>query len=115
MQASDASDASKIRVTSSGKVEVVSVDEISSLKAAGDYVEIRLDNGKQILHHATLSQMEKSLPATFLRVHRSYLVNSSKIKTLTRETSGVGTLTLANESTAPVSRRIMPRVRDLLI
>lgn len=115
MQASDTPEDSKIHVNSAGKVEIVSVDEISSLKAAGDYVEIKLDNGKEILHHATLRQMEESLPATFLRVHRSYLVNSSKIKTLTRETSGVGTLTLANESTAPVSRRIMPRVRDLLI
>ena len=114
-QANARAEDNKIHVNSTGKVEIVSVDEISSLKAAGDYVEIKLDSGKEILHHATLRQMEESLPATFLRVHRSYLVNSNKIKTLTRETSGVGTLTLANESTAPVSRRIMPRVRDLLV
>lgn len=106
--------ARQLRVKSAGKVEVVNIDEIACLKAAGDYVEIKLDSGKELLHLATLRQMEESLPPTFLRVHRSYLVKSDKIRSLVRETTGVGTLTLANETTVPVSRRIMPRVRDVL-
>lgn len=62
----------------------------------------------------SLSEMEDTLPATFLRVHRSHLINVMFVKSLNREPSGTGTLTLVEGSDIPVSRRVMPSVRQAL-
>ena len=104
-----------IHVRSAGKVEVVAVDELSHCSGAGDYVELCLHDGSSLLHQSTLNELEEDLPAEFVRVHRSHIVNSSRVKSLSRESSGVGRLVMTSGATVPVSRRIMPRVRDALV
>ena len=99
---------------SAGKVNLVPVNDIAYLKGAGDYVELNLVNGVQVLHYDSLNDLEKSLPTTFLRIHRSYIVNTTLIQSLERSSSGVGTLKLSNNDEVPVSRRIMPKVRKEL-
>jgi len=105
---------SHLKISGAGKIDVVRTDEIAHCKGAGDYVEIWLKDGREILHSGSLAQLEENLPATFLRVHRSYLVNTNFIQSLTRENSGVGQLLLTTNSEIPVSRRIMPMVRNAL-
>ncbi|NNE42253.1 MAG: hypothetical protein HKN14_15195 [Marinicaulis sp.] len=104
----------QISVSSAGKLDFVQVDEIAHCKGAGDYVEISMRDGREILHNGSLAQLEEQLPAVFLRVHRSYLVNTNFVKTLRRENNGVGILQLTTETEIPVSRRIMPKVRSAL-
>ena len=107
-------DGEELRIASAGKVEIVSTSKIALMRSADDYVEIVMDDDKKYLHNSSLAQMERDLPAAFLRVHRSYLVNTDMISSLEREKSGVGRLYLKNGAQAPVSRRIMPRVRDAI-
>lgn len=104
----------RLKIPRAGKTEFIAANEIVYCKGAGDYVEIALSDGSRILHLATLQDMESELPETFLRVHRSYLVNTNHVRSLTREASGVGVLTLGNGETAPVSRRILPNIRSAL-
>lgn len=101
-------------VKSAGKILRLDSREIAFISAAGDYAEVTMMNGETHLHHATLSDLEASLPSHFLRVHRSYLVNSKIIARLERNASGTGKLSLTTDHTVPVSRRIMPRVRAAL-
>jgi len=107
----------KLKLNSAGKVELLDTNLISFCKADGDYVEIHLlDNQKQ-LYSGSLKSLEKELPSTFLRVHRSYLVNIDFIKTLkttNNSSSGIGKILLENGSEIPVSRRIMPMVRKVV-
>jgi len=103
-----------IDVGGAGSVEKVLVCDIVFCKGAGDYVELVLTSGKSVLHSERLNELEKNLPSLFLRVHRSYLVNTTTIKALQRKPSGVGELALSNGESVPVSRRIMPSVRDKL-
>jgi len=77
-------------------------------------VEIALANGACHLHLAKLHELESDLPQTFLRVHRSYIVNTAHVRTLTREANGVGALAMSNGESVPVSRRILPNVRNAL-
>ena len=91
------------------------VRDLSHCSGAGDYVELCLQDGKSLLHQSTLNELESELPAEFVRVHRSHIVNTSQIGSLSREPSGVGRLLMANGATVPVSRRIMPKVRDALV
>lgn len=103
-----------IKVSGAGKIDVVASDDIAHCKGAGDYVEICLRDGREILHNGSLTQLESELPESFLRVHRSYLVNTSFVRSLIRESSGVGRLLLTTDREVPVSRRIMPKVRSAL-
>lgn len=103
-----------IRVNSAGAVTVVYTTHIAFCKGADDYVELQLSDGRVILHNGALLDLEKVLPANFLRVHRSYIVNTGYVEKLTREATGVGMLALTNGAKVPVSRRIMPIVRSAL-
>ncbi|GJL92966.1 MAG: hypothetical protein DHS20C04_26250 [Hyphococcus sp.] len=104
----------RMTIHNAGKTEIIAASDIIYCKGAGDYVEIVLSSGARHLHLAKLHELESELPQTFLRVHRSYIVNTSFVRSLTREANGVGALTLNNGETVPVSRRILPNVRNAL-
>ena len=112
LEQSDASDF--ISVTRAGNVEQVPICDIVYCKGAGDYVELVLTGGASLLHSERLTDLEKTLPSMFLRVHRSYIVNTMAIRSLERKSSGVGELKLNNDHVVPVSRRVMPSVRQKL-
>ncbi len=101
-----------IQVKSAGKTEIISISDLMYCQGAGDYVELVLRSGKNMLHSDKLVDMEASLPTTFVRVHRSYIVNTAEVRSIERKDSGTGLLTLANGESIPVSRRIMPSVRE---
>jgi len=113
-QARQKSAPDQIQLVSSGRVDYVSTDSIVQLKGAGDYVEVHFESGTTSLYTGGLTQLEADLPPTFLRVHRSHIVNTAFVSALERDVSGVGRLMLSNGTEAPVSRRIMPKVRSAL-
>ncbi|MBI1392705.1 MAG: hypothetical protein GC152_08195 [Alphaproteobacteria bacterium] len=113
-RAKEAREPLTVKVATQGGVEFIPTSEISHVSGAGDYVEIHLLDGRQRLHNATLSKLEAELPATFLRVHRSHIVNADHVRSLSREASGVGSLELSTGASVPVSRRVMPAVRGAL-
>ncbi len=114
-QARESAAPSPVRVVDGSRVTLLPADRIIRCQGAGDYVEIFLEDGALLLHSGSLNELEESLPETFLRVHRSHIVNSACIASLEREEGGTGTLTLQDGSEAPVSRRIMPRVKSRLL
>jgi len=111
---------SKIKIISTGNIEIIASDQVVFCKAAGDYVELNLKDHQQRLFTGSLKELESSLPKTFLRVHRSYLVNVEFIRSLNSkssqqvEASGAGFLQLHDSMEVPVSRRIMPTVRNYI-
>jgi protein-S-isoprenylcysteine O-methyltransferase Ste14 len=103
-----------LNVPGTGRVQTVRVDDLVRIQGAGDYVELHLEDGSELLHSATLNEIDADLPSHFLRVHRSHLVNTRCIERLDRNDTGTGILHLNNGQTVPVSRRIMPGVRRAL-
>ncbi|MEZ5455537.1 MAG: LytTR family DNA-binding domain-containing protein [Lysobacteraceae bacterium] len=103
-----------LTVPGTGQLRQIAVDRIVRIQGAGDYVELHLDDGSQVLHTATLNELDAELPPNFLRVHRSHLVNTRHIDRLERSEGGTGTLHLRQGQTVPVSRRVMPGVRRAL-
>lgn len=104
----------QIELVSAGRTDYIASDRIAQLKAAGDYVEVHFESGQTALYTGSLSGLEASLPPTFLRVHRSHIVNTSFVSALERDASGVGRLILSNGMDVPISRRILPKVRSAL-
>lgn len=113
-QARQKSAPEQIQLVSAGRVDYIATDTITQFKGAGDYVEVHFEDGRTSLYTSGLTQLESQLPPAFLRVHRSHIVNTAFVSALERDASGVGKLVLSNGSEAPVSRRIMPKVRSAL-
>ncbi|MEQ8423517.1 MAG: LytTR family DNA-binding domain-containing protein [Cyclobacteriaceae bacterium] len=66
-----------------GETEFIPLAQISHLSASGSYVEIYSDNGKTVVT-GTLKEYESQLPAPrFIRIHRSFIVNADRVKSLT--------------------------------
>lgn len=80
--------------------------EIVAISSAGNYVEVLLADGRRPLTRMTLAQAEAALAESgFVRVHRSWLVNAARVRSLTPEGSGDYALELEGGVTAPLSRR----------
>ena len=70
-----------ISVKADYKVSLVRIADIVYLESEGEYVRMHLADGSTITTLFRLKNMEAALPAdTFMRVHRSYIVNLRCIK-----------------------------------
>lgn len=82
------------------------VDDILAVQSAGNYAEFLLADGRRPLMRGALTSLEARLaPSGFVRTHRSWLVNRSRIVGLRPEGSGDFTVELAGGLEAPLSRR----------
>ena len=77
----EASDHDQLQVLVSGGVEFIKKRDIIYMKASRNYTEIYLKNGRQLIASKTLSYFEELMDhASFVRSHRSYLVNIKEIR-----------------------------------
>ncbi|HKV42356.1 MAG TPA: LytTR family transcriptional regulator DNA-binding domain-containing protein [Blastocatellia bacterium] len=72
----------RLPIKSRGRITFMSVEEIDWIEAADNYVQIHSGRQSHLLH-ATLNSLESKLDSGhFLRIHRSTIVNISRIKEL---------------------------------
>lgn len=72
----------RLAVRSAGKTVFVDVGDIDWIEAAENYVQLHSGRAEHLLH-VTMNALERSLdPDTFLRIHRSVIVNVHRIKEL---------------------------------
>jgi len=95
-------------VRSNRQTANVRFDELLYLESLGDYIEFHLENGSRISSKEKISHMENELPDGFLRIHRSFIVNRSKISSFSREFVVVG------EKELPISRSYKQKVLSKL-
>jgi hypothetical protein len=87
------------------KITRVSLSDILAVTSAGNYVEFVLSDGRRLMMRSPLSALERTLGGRgFLRTHRSWLVNATRMTALTPEGSGDYTVELETLR-APLSRR----------
>ena len=74
-----------ISVKADYKTQLVKISDIVYLESAGEYVRLHIEGSNSITTLFRLKNMETSLPAdSFLRVHRSYIVNLKRISSYTK-------------------------------
>ena len=84
-------------IRDSNVVRRLKVSDILYMEARGDYVRINVSDQTYSIHSSLKSVEEKLSKNTFLRVHRSFIINVSKIDTIEG-----GTL-IVNRNIVPVS------------
>lgn len=93
----------KSRIKLVGK-KIVDTDSIVYLKADANYTEVHMNDGEKIIVSKTLKELEKRfLLYPFFRVHKSYLVNMNKVKSI--QLNGGAKAKLTNNTFAEISRR----------
>lgn len=72
-------------VKSEGKIVKIRIADILYVESANEYIRINLDNKEVVTTLKRLKEFEEELPGErFLRVHRSFIVNTGKIKAVER-------------------------------
>jgi two-component system, LytTR family, response regulator len=72
----------RLIVKSSGRVFFVRAEDIDWVEAAGNYVKIHTKNEGHLLRESMKNMEAKLDPKTFVRIHRSAIVNIDRIKEL---------------------------------
>jgi two-component system, LytTR family, response regulator len=104
----------RLAVRSAGKTVFVDVDELDWAQGAENYVELHAGRVKHLLH-ATMNTLERSLdPEKFLRIHRSIIVNISRIRDLQPSVHGEYSVTLRDGTRLQSGRTYSARLRVLV-
>lgn len=98
-----------------GKMELLAIDKICSLKAEGHYCEVTTANDQTLLHDKSLDKLLAILPRHFYRIHRSYAVSLDYAKAIEVKEGSKYWLVLRNEQRLPIGRTKVNELRERLL
>jgi hypothetical protein len=94
-------------VRSDRKNVKILLEEILFIESLSDYVKINLKDNT-VITKEKISNIEEKLTLPFLRIHRSFIVNTDKITSISAESIELG------ETKLPVSRTYKKEVQQLI-
>ncbi|GLX77233.1 hypothetical protein tinsulaeT_05730 [Thalassotalea insulae] len=110
---SNASVANCFRVITASGSRKVEYQDVSFIKAAGNFMELHLRTGEELLHRSTMKKLTELLDEDeFYRVHRSYLVNIADILEVTSNENNEPCLLMRNKVCISVSRQYAKKLRE---
>jgi two-component system LytT family response regulator len=105
----------RIFVEKGNRMRGIPVEQITHLRADGDYTRIYTKDHQFYLCSSGIGQLESRFdPRIFMRVHRSYIVNIGCIEELYRDVSRYW-LSLPNKVEISVGRNYLPVIRGLML
>lgn len=103
-----------LAIRKADRIELIPVDNVLFVQGASDCSELVLVNGRRELHDKSLERLEAILPPTFERIHKSYLVRWSEVKSVHVREGSRYAVELRNGTFLPVGRErykgILPRL-----
>lgn len=106
--------AERIVVKDGTRVQIIPVAKLDYAEAQDDYVSLA-SAGKKYLKQQTISSLETSLdPKTFVRIHRSCIVNLERVNRLEPFGKDTHVAILSDGARLPVSRAGYARLKDFL-
>jgi len=104
----------RLAIRDGNQFQLVKTGDIQWIDAAGDYMCVHA-SGRTHIMRTTMKRLEENLhPDTFIRVHRSSIVNINAIVSAESQLNGEYILTLEGGAKLKVSRGYRDRVRNLL-
>jgi len=105
----------RLPVRSQGRVLILPIDEITSLRVDRGLVFVTAAEGEFWTKYTTFGQLEEQLdPNLFLRVHRQSIVNLNKVREVKSHDNNTARLLLSCGREVQVSRAQMKQVREAL-
>jgi len=94
----------RIMVTSAGRISFLRAEEIDWIEAADYYSGLHLGTRTHLLRRS-MAELERDLePERFCRIHRSTIVNLTRVRDLCRDIDGEYEVVLRDETRLKVSR-----------
>jgi len=104
----------RLVVKSGGRVFFLRTNDLDWIEAAGNYVRLHLGEESHLFRE-TMNRMESRLdPKRFVRIHRSRIVNTERIKELQPWFNGEYVVVLHNGARLPLSRGYRDKLQDQL-
>jgi len=105
----------RLAVRNNGHVLFLAPEEIEWIEAAGNYVRLNA-GGESHLLRETMSGVESKLPRdSFLRIHRSAIVNLEAVRELEPSPHGDFVVVLKSGKRLPLSRGCRDRLEEMLL
>jgi hypothetical protein len=73
-------------------------EDIIYIESMGDYIKIITNSDTPVITYERISHINKELPGRFMRIHRSFIVNSQKVNYFSKTNLQI------NNNTLPISR-----------
>jgi|CXWL01.1.fsa_nt_gi DNA-binding LytR/AlgR family response regulator len=86
------------------EVLAIAIERVVFARGADDYSELHLADGTMHLHEKSLAGLESLLPSQFMRIHRSYLVDVDRLRSLRTAEGGRLWAVLEGGQALPVGR-----------
>lgn len=84
----------KVEIKANRRTHLVNVDNILYLEGMGNYVSYHLANGTKLVAHGSIKNSLAGLPNSFVRLHKSYVINTDKIEAFNSEDVFIGQTSL---------------------
>lgn len=100
----------RLMLRSGGRIVLFTLEEIDFIEAAANYVRIHA-GAREYVVRETMNTMEKKLAAgRFMRVHRSVIVNVSRVRRVHCSNGSEYSLILRDGKELPVGRSRLPHL-----
>ncbi|WP_264538324.1 LytR/AlgR family response regulator transcription factor [Flavobacterium sp. N1736] len=96
-------------------VKLIRISDILYIKGAGIYTELHLSDNSIELHDKSLESLEKLLPPSFERIHKSFIICWHEADRLIVEPGGKYGMLLKNAEILPVGRSRYKEIRQKMI
>lgn len=103
----------RLAIRVDGKHLLLAADSIDWIEAVDDYVRLHIGKTSHLVR-ATLGSLHAKLPSTFMRIHRSAIVNTERIKEVAPNDQGDYRITLQDGTRLPSGRSYRPAVAGFL-
>jgi len=97
-----------------GILQTVALQDVAYFQGANIYSEVYLKDGAVHLHDKSLTKLQQVLPDRFVRVHKSYIVNSSQISGF-KQTGNNAEVVLNDGLLVPVSRSKIAEIKAMFV
>ncbi|WP_439183140.1 LytR/AlgR family response regulator transcription factor [Carboxylicivirga taeanensis] len=89
-------------------------DDICYIESLSDYIKVHMSNRQGVSSKEKISHLAERLPKKFLRIHRSYIVNTDKIRSASRNEIALdeNVLPVGRSYKAAVKERVLQPVKD---
>jgi two-component system LytT family response regulator len=104
---------SRLAVRHREEIIFIKVDEVDWIAAEGNYARVHSGETSYLIRE-TLQRLEASLdPSTFVRVHRSAIVNIDRVRKLATSTERAAEIVLSTGATVPLGPSYRTRLEEI--
>lgn len=107
-------DPGRLAVRDGRETELVTINDIDWVDAAGDYMCLHVGGRTHIMRSTMKELLAKLPPKDFVRVHRSTIVNIHRVTSVSSLSKGEFRLQLGTETSLKVSRNFRKSIASLL-